>query len=59
MVAFPTFALLASVPVATIVALVATIRHRAPWWSLIAMWIIVLLLVIIFFSTHPRNPLGG
>lgn len=58
-VLFPFFALLASLPIAGIVALVATIRRRAPGWSLIAMWIIVLLSVVLLFSMHQTNPYGG
>lgn len=54
--ALPAFTLLASVPAAGIVALVATIRRRAPRWSLILMWVIVLLSVLIFFSIQPKNP---
>jgi len=54
--ALPTFTLLASVPIAGIVALVATIRRRAPGWSLILMWIMVLFSVLIFFSIQPKNP---
>jgi hypothetical protein len=57
--ALPVFTLLASLPIAAIVALVATIRHRAPVWSLIAMWMILALSTLALFLMKPRNPLGG
>ncbi|MGA8407906.1 MAG: hypothetical protein WB680_12070 [Candidatus Acidiferrales bacterium] len=59
LVLIPFFALLAMLPAAGIVALVATIRRRAAVWSLIVMWIIVLLSVVLLFSMHQTNPYGG
>jgi|SRR5271170_1841114 len=57
--AIPGFTLLASLPIATIVAIVATIRRRAPAWSLIASWIVLLLSILAFYSIQAKNPFAG
>jgi len=59
LVALPAFTLLVTLPTAAIVAIVATIRHRAPVWSLITIWIILLLSTIALLSIQGKNPFGG
>jgi hypothetical protein len=56
---FTLFALLACIPIAIVVAAVASIRRRAPVWSLILSWVVIALAAAAFFLAQVRNPLAG
>jgi hypothetical protein len=57
--AFPVFALLGSLPIALIVAIVATVRRRAPLWSIVTMWLLLTLSAMGLLLIHAGNPYAG
>jgi len=57
--AIPAFALFASLPTGTIVAIVATVRRRAPLWSIVTMWLLLALSAMGLLLVQTRNPYVG
>jgi hypothetical protein len=53
------FALLGFVPIAIVIAAVASIRRRAPVWSLALSWVVIALAVAAFFLVQARNPFAS
>jgi hypothetical protein len=57
--ALPVFTLLASLPIGIIVAIVATVRRRAPPWSIVTMWLLLTLSAMGLLLIHAGNPYAG
>jgi len=54
--AISAYVLFASLPVAVVISLVATVRRRGPHSLLVAMWALIVLSVLLIMLVAPVNP---
>ena len=54
--AMSAYVLFASLPVAVVISLVATLRRRGEVWSRLAMWVLIAISILFIFLVSPVSP---